>query len=75
MRKILFPDLSDVNVLIIQEVVFASLSPEHKNGFQDYDLHSKQIVVRDDPSATKLYYKILKCNVTVSASPGLKMAG
>ncbi len=59
MRKTLFQAESHRSVLIIQAVVYQSLDPSHRAGFLALDLKDKDIVVRDDPAATQLYYQFL----------------
>jgi hypothetical protein len=66
MRKTLFEAEKSRNVLIIQDVVFQSLDPSHRVGFKALDLKEAGVVVRDDPAATKLYYKFL--DVTIQAA-------
>jgi class 3 adenylate cyclase len=59
MRKTLFEAETARSVLIIQEKVYHSLDPSHRNGFKMMDLKELGIVVRDDPAATRLYYQFL----------------
>jgi class 3 adenylate cyclase len=59
MRKTLFEAEKGRNILIIQEVVYQSLDPSHRSGFQAIDLKEVGVVVRDDPAATRLYYLFL----------------
>jgi len=59
MRHILFENEKDRSVLIVQEVVYLSLDPSYRAGFAPVDLEMRGLVVRDDPSATKLYYLFL----------------
>lgn len=60
MRKSLFESEKGRSVLIIQEKVFQSLDPSHREGFNAMDLKEIGIVVRDDPAAVKLYYQFLE---------------
>jgi hypothetical protein len=59
MRKALFKDGLKQSVLIIQENVYESLSIELRSQFIEEDLQELGIVVRDDPSAIKIYYQFL----------------
>ncbi len=59
MRKTLFESEKSRSVLIIQELVYQSLDPSHRAGFICLDLKERDIVVRDDSAATKLYYRFL----------------
>ena len=60
MRKSLFDKKSDKSVLIIQDVVYRSLDPKHREGFTSYDLSGSKMTVRDDPSASRLYYQFIE---------------
>jgi class 3 adenylate cyclase len=71
MRKTLFEDAKDQSILIIQEQVYLSLDPSHREGFLPLDLEEKGIVVRDDPAAKKLYYQFLKVAVDQKETPHL----
>jgi len=59
MRKSLFEADREKSVMIIQEVVYRSLDPSHRENFKVIDLKELSLVVRDDPAATKLYYQFL----------------
>ncbi len=59
MRKILAKDHPDRSVVVLQEAVFRSLDEKLKFGFQEVDLKSAGIGVRDDSAAERLYWKIL----------------
>lgn len=71
MRKTLFEDAKDQSILIIQEQVYLSLDPSHREGFLPLDLLEKGIVVRDDPAAKKLYYQFLKVETDRKETPQL----
>jgi class 3 adenylate cyclase len=71
MRKTLFEANKGQSVLIIQEQVFQSLDPSHRNGFRVFNLQEAGLVVRDDPAATKLYYQFLDENLaSADITPG-----
>lgn len=70
MRKNLFEAEKGRSVLIIQEKVFQSLDPSHRAGFISMDLKELEIVLRDDPAATKLYYQFLDADVAADGKPG-----
>ncbi|MDQ3231285.1 MAG: hypothetical protein M3Q07_05640 [Pseudobdellovibrionaceae bacterium] len=58
MRKVLFHKVG-ASVLILQARVFLSLDREQADTFTECNLEDIKIVVRDDPAATKLYYRYL----------------
>jgi class 3 adenylate cyclase len=58
MRKILFPE-TNRSVLILQEKVYRSLDPSHREGFIEISLKQQGIAVRDDSAATHIYYQYL----------------
>lgn len=71
MRKTLFDNEKDKSILIIQEQVYLSLDPSHREGFVAIDLEATGVVVRDDPGARKLYYQFLKAETSVQNPPQL----
>lgn len=70
LRKSLFEaDLSG-SIIIIQELVYQSLDPSHREGFVAMNLKESGFVVRDDPAATHVYYQIVESRRdSVSAAP------
>ena len=66
MRKVLFESEKQRSILIIQEMVYLTLDPQHREGFELLNLKEMGIVVRDDPSATKLYYRFLDQNAVTA---------
>lgn len=71
MRKTLFEDEKSQSILIIQEQVYLSLDPSHREGFLPVDLVEKGVVVRDDPAAKKLYYQFLRVETDRKITPHL----
>lgn len=59
MRKVLFDEEKRRSIFIIQDIVYRSLDPEHRQEFQLVDLKQLGIVVRDDATATQLYYRLV----------------
>lgn len=59
MRKVLFAAEKRRSILIIQEIVYMSLDSAYREDFELLDIKEKGVVVRDDPSARKIYYKFL----------------
>jgi class 3 adenylate cyclase len=59
MRKMLFDKESERSLIIIQEIVYRSLDPSHREDFQSIRLKERGILVRDDPAAELLYFRIL----------------
>ena len=57
MRKVIYPDGLNANLLILQERVFYSLDPSLRSGFARYAVREHGTVVRDDSAAEYLYYK------------------
>jgi hypothetical protein len=56
----MFPTEPKGSVIIIQELVYQSLDPSHREGFVAINIKDSGFVVRDDPHATILYYQILE---------------
>jgi class 3 adenylate cyclase len=69
LRKTLFESEVTGSIIIIQEQVYQSLDPQHREGFVAMDLRESGFTVRDDPSATHLYYQILKSPLARNALP------
>ena len=63
-RKRIFKNL-DSSIVVIQEMVYQSLSRDSMAKFDSYNLKEENIVVRDDPSALKLYYCLVSSNKMV----------
>jgi class 3 adenylate cyclase len=59
MRKVILKSSDKVNLLIIQERVYKSLTKNLREKFIAFDLKKENFEVRDDPSAEVLYYAIL----------------
>jgi class 3 adenylate cyclase len=59
MRKCLFESEKRHSILIIQELVYLGLDADHQNGFKVLNVKELGIVVRDDPAAVKVYYKLI----------------
>ncbi|WP_141730958.1 7TM diverse intracellular signaling domain-containing protein [Oligoflexus tunisiensis] len=59
MRKILLKGRQAANIIILQERVFKSLDRQSRLDFQVYDLKENSLIVRDDPAATRLYFRII----------------
>ncbi|WP_218110049.1 7TM diverse intracellular signaling domain-containing protein [Oligoflexus tunisiensis] len=59
MRKIILKDKEPASILILQERVYKSLSKGEREDFTVFDLIEQNVVVRDDPAASKLYYRFL----------------
>lgn len=60
LRKVIQDEiLPGHSVIILSEAVFANLPVSYKGKFQEVDLASKDIVVRDDPSAKKVYIQCI----------------
>lgn len=60
MRKIILKDKDAGSIIIIQERVLLSLDAHEASEFTEYDLKKNGAIVRDDPAATKIYYKFIK---------------
>lgn len=60
LRKSLFESDPSGSIIIIQELVYQSLDPSHREGFVVMNLKDSGFVVRDDPAATHLYYQIVQ---------------
>ena len=69
MRKALFPHSPAQSILIIQECVFASLSPDLRLRFERIDLAAEKVVVRDDPDARCLFVARLDARPTQLKDP------
>ncbi len=69
LRKTLFESEQHGSIIIIQELVYQSLDPSHREGFMAMNLKEIGFVVRDDPAATHLYYQILKGTLKNSSNP------
>jgi class 3 adenylate cyclase len=59
MRKSLFPQKQASSVLILQERVWSSLKTEERSHYIKVDLRSRGLIVRDDPDASFLCYRLL----------------
>jgi class 3 adenylate cyclase len=59
MRKVIMKGLPNADILILQESVHAHLHEGTKGEFAVFDLASAGITVRDDHTASKLYFKLL----------------
>lgn len=59
LRKILFSDERRRSILIIQEIVYKSIDPNFREGFEAINLKEIGVVVRDDPNASRVYYRFL----------------
>ncbi|HET9238254.1 MAG TPA: 7TM-DISM domain-containing protein [Oligoflexus sp.] len=59
MRKALFDGKREQSLLILQDKVAAALDPHEMQGFEVIELAAQGLVVRDDPTATRLYVKWL----------------
>ena len=57
MRKILFPS-PDSHIIILQSDVYHSATEATKDLFEKHPL-GKDLIVRDEPDATKLYYRLI----------------
>ena len=57
MRKFIFPN-PDSHSIILQSIVYNSLSARYRSRFSQYDIPANK-KVRDDPDATELYYELL----------------
>ncbi|HET9237871.1 MAG TPA: 7TM-DISM domain-containing protein [Oligoflexus sp.] len=60
MRKKILRDMAPSSIIILHEKVRASLQRESLEGFVEYCLQDHGAVVRDDPAATRLFYKFLR---------------
>jgi hypothetical protein len=60
MRKKILRTMTPSSIIILHEKVRASLQRESLEGFVEYCLQDHGAVVRDDPAATRLYYKFLR---------------
>jgi len=74
MRKTIFDADMGRSVLIIQELVFMSLDPAHRQGFVLLDLKERGLSVRDDPAAVVLYYKFLDQQTSGEGRPDTTQA-
>jgi len=59
MRKALFPNEKDRNILIIHETVYHSMDKDHRDTFTQIDLKARGLVVRDDAGADSSIKKLL----------------
>ena len=57
MRKVLFGQHMEHSVIILHEHVYSSLDQTQRAGFSAYPLRQKNILVRDDPSAERLFFQ------------------
>jgi class 3 adenylate cyclase len=62
MRKTIFPHKLANSVVILQERVHKSIDKALRSDFQIVDLAPDRIVVRDDPGAQRLYYRLMGTN-------------
>jgi class 3 adenylate cyclase len=62
MRKSLFQSV-EFDLMIVQEEVYKSLPPAMRASFEEVDLASRHLKVRDDPFAHFLYYQIIQRRV------------
>jgi class 3 adenylate cyclase len=60
MRKMILHNMVPSSIIILHEKVRGSLPRESLDGFVEYGLKDHGAVVRDDPAATRLYYKFLQ---------------
>jgi class 3 adenylate cyclase len=58
MRREIFKSRPPGNIIILQERLFMSLDSKARQDFRVFDLQSNGVIVRDDPSAIRLYYRI-----------------
>jgi len=63
MRREIFRDKPIGNIIVLQERLYMSLDGNARRDFEAYDLKKNGAVVRDDPSASKLYYRVLASKV------------
>ncbi|WP_218110014.1 7TM-DISM domain-containing protein [Oligoflexus tunisiensis] len=70
MRKAIVKEDEQSSIIILQERVYFSLSPEQRQSFQLFDLEAAKAAVRDDPAAKRLYFLKLFDSATVE-SPDL----
>ncbi|MFW7378513.1 MAG: 7TM-DISM domain-containing protein [Oligoflexus sp.] len=59
MRKVIFRNNAQANVLVLQEAVFRALPKKFQAALTKFDLREKNLIVRDDPLADCLYYQTL----------------
>jgi class 3 adenylate cyclase len=59
MRKSLFSQDLDSSVLVLQERVWSSLKADDRRNFIEVNLEEQGLCVRDDPLATRLFYRCL----------------
>lgn len=69
LRKTIFEAEPTGSIIILQELVYQSLDPSHREGFVAMDLKENGFVVRDDPAATYLYYQVLTGSKQVTPLP------
>jgi class 3 adenylate cyclase len=65
MRKMILQNMAPSSIIILHEKVRGSLPRESMEGFVEYCLKDHGAVVRDDPAATRLYYKFLRSEASV----------
>jgi class 3 adenylate cyclase len=64
MRKQIFNNGSTASIVILQEHVYESLNSDSRSKFEVYDLEEGGTVVRDDPAAQRLYYKVMNSDAS-----------
>jgi class 3 adenylate cyclase len=69
MRKMILEGMAPSSIIILHEKVRGSLSRESMVGFVEYCLKDHGAVVRDDPAATRLYYKFLRSEADIEHGP------
>lgn len=60
MRKFIQTEGSSGNVLILQEKVYSLLDEGEKEHFIEFNLKKRGVTVRDEPTASRLYYRIVQ---------------
>jgi class 3 adenylate cyclase len=70
MRKAIAKENDPASIIILQERVYFSLTPEQRQVFELFDLESAKVVVRDDPAAKRLYF-LKVTDPTVATAPDL----
>ena len=69
MRKKIVMDSPQRNILILQESVYIGLSELDRSEFHTLELTKNGLVVRDDPTAAKLYYRFI--STSFEENPGI----